>query len=201
MTKRKMKQPHIRDIDVIDLILIDHRFIKEAVETLSSEKADKNIKLAMAKDFLEAVALHSVAEKNIVYDRLESDEEFHFNILEAQVEHGIVDEKVKLLKPKVTHSKTLKDELEAELKVLAELVKHHIKEEESELLPKMREQIDDETLKMMGEAFMKARNMTSNDLRDYPQLQDELVLWKDDVQKVSSQFLSKMDKYVENLKH
>ena len=201
MTKRNMKQPHIRDIDVIDLILIDHRFIKECVETLSNEKADKSIKLAMAKDFLEAVAHHSSAEKNIVYDRLEADEEFHFNILEAQIEHGIVDEKVKLLKPKVVHSKTLKDELEAELKVLAELVKNHIKEEESELLPKMREQIDEETLKIMGDAFMKARKMTSKDLRDYPQLQDELVSWKDDVQKVSSQFLSKMDKYVENLKH
>lgn len=196
-----MKQPHIRDIDVIDLILIDHRFIKECVETLSNERTDKSIKLAMAKDFLEAVAPHSSAEKNIVYDRLEADEEFHFNILEAQIEHGIVDEKVKLLKPRVVHSKTLKDELEAELKVLAELVKNHIKEEESELLPKMREQIDEETLKIMGDAFMKARKMTSNDLRDYPQLQDELVSWKDDVQKVSSQFLSKMDKYVENLKH
>lgn len=201
MTKRNIKQPHIRDIDVIDLILIDHRFIKECVETLGNEKADKNLKLTMAKGFLEALALHSVAEKNIVYDRLQEDEEFHFNILEAQIEHGIVDEKVKLLKPVVAHTKVLKDELEAELKVLAMLVKKHIKEEESELLPKMREQIDEETLKNMGEAFMKARNMSSNDLRDYPQLQDELVTWKDDVQKVSSQFLSKMDKYVENLKH
>lgn len=201
MTKRVMKQPHIRNINVIDLILIDHRFIKECIETLTNDQADKNLKLTMAKGFLEALALHSLAEKNIVYIPLVDEEEFHFNILESQIEHGIVDEKVKLLKPKVAHTKVLKDELEAELKVLAELVKHHIKEEESELLPKMNEQLDQETLKIMGEEFMKARNMSSSDLRDYPQLQDELVSWKDDVQKVSSQFLSKMDKYVENLKH
>jgi hemerythrin-like domain-containing protein len=201
MTKRMIKQPHIRDINVIDLILIDHRFIKECVETLANDLADKNLKLSMAKGFLETLTLHSIAEKNIVYAPLVDEEEFHFNILESQIEHGIVDEKVKLLKPKVAHAKILKDELSAELKVLAELVKHHIKEEESELLPKMSEQLDQETLKLMGEEFMKARKMNSNDLKDYPHLQDELISWKDDVQKVSSQFLSKMDNYVENLKH
>lgn len=201
MSKRHVKQPQIKDINIIDLILIDHRFLKDCIETLIKESADKNLKLAMAKDFLEVLSLHSEAEKNVVYAKLQSDEEFHFTILESLIEHGIVDDKIKLLRPRIAHSKTLKDELEAELKVLAELAKHHIKEEESEFLPRMSEQLDEDTLKLMGEDFMKARKMTSKDLKDFPHLQDELVVWKDEVQKVSSQFLSKMDKYVENLKH
>lgn len=192
---------HIRDINVIDMLLIDHRFIKECIEVMVQEHADKNHKLALSRGFLDSLQQHSEAEKQVVYIPLEAEEEFHFNILEAQIEHGIVDDKVKWLKPRVARATVLKDEVEAELKVLAEIVKHHIKEEESELLPKMTADLDEETLKRMGQEYMKVRKLSIKDLSDYPQLQDELVSWKDDVQKVSSRFLSKMDKYVENLKH
>ncbi len=145
MTRRR-RDTEIRNLNVIDMILIDHQFLKECIEIL-------------------------------------------------------IDEKIKLLKPRVSCSRLLKDEIEAELKVLAELVKRHIKEEESELLPKMTSELEDEMLKDMGEVFMNLRKISPKELRTYPQLEDQLVVWKDDVQKVSSQFLSKMDRYVENLKH
>lgn len=200
MAAHKGNAQEIRDINVIDMILIDHRYIKECIEVLKGDE-NKLRKLDVAKGFLDAIFKHSEAEKETVYSVLEGNEEFHFNILEAEIEHGIVDEKVSLLKPRISRSKNLKDELEAELKVLAELVEHHIKEEESELLPKMNHELDSETLREMGNAFMKSRKLTVKDLRDYPDLQDELVQWKDSVQKISSQFLSKMDKYVEDLRH
>jgi hypothetical protein len=201
--KQKMTRSNdlIQNISVVDLILIDHRFIKERIEVLTNEDAEKKEKMALALNFLEAVATHSIAEKKAIYAQLERNEELHFNILEAEIEHGIVDQKIKSLKPKLSNSRVLKDELEAELKVLAELVKHHIIEEETEILPKMNEFIDDEALREMGEHFMKLRKFSATDLKDYPQLQDELIQWKDSIQKVSSEFLTKMDKFVENLQH
>lgn len=197
----RSKNKQIRNINVIDMILIDHKFIKECIELFKNGEGDKQEKLDMARDFLEVLARHSEAEKKIVYGALENKPEFHFNILEAQIEHGIVDEKIKILKSRVSRTKKLNDEMGVELKVLAELVEHHLKDEESELLPKMSAEIDEEILEEMGQLFMTARQMTLKDLREYPQLQDELIQWKDNVQKVSSQFLSKMDKYVENLNH
>lgn len=201
MGSQQVTRSNIRDLNVVDMVLLDHRFIKECVEVLVSEKAEKNEKLTIGKEFLDVLHKHSHVEREVVYSPLEPEEEFHFNILEAKVEHGLIDEKIKLLRPRLSHSKTLKDEMEAELKVLAELVKAHIKEEESELLPKMLEEIDEETLKEMGELFMKARKLSVQDLKEWPHLEDELIVWKDDVQRISSQFLSKMDKYVENLRH
>jgi hemerythrin-like domain-containing protein len=201
MPKRSNKQTVIRDLNIIDILLIDHRYVKECIEILTDETSTKKHKLKIAKDFLISLQKHSEAEKKIVYAPLKEDEEFHFNILEAEIEHGIADEKIKVLRPKIARAKILRDDLEAEMKVLAELVKHHVKEEESELLPRMSEYLEEETLKKMGQEFMRLRGMSLADLDDYPHLQDELVLWKDDVQKISSQFLSKMDKYVENLKH
>ena len=199
--KRELIQVGIQDINVIDLILIDHRFIKECVEVMIDEKADKRKKMAIAKDFLEAVHLHSQTEKKAIYSPLEANEELHFNILEAEIEHGIIDQKVRSLKAKISRARILRDEVEAEFKVLAELLKKHIIEEESEILPKMKEVVDDATLSDLGKHFMKLRKFSAQDLQDYPQLQDELIEWKDSIQKVSSEFLTKMDKFVENLQH
>lgn len=202
-SKKKISQEvsAFQELSVIDLILIDHIFLKECIEILTDEKADKRKKLSIAKDFLDAVALHSSAEKKAIYTPLEKNEDLHSNILEAEVEHGIVDKKVKSLRAKFVYAKVLRDELEAELKVLSELIKHHLMEEESEMLPKMKDVIDDETLNDMGREFMKLRKFTTKDLKDYPQIQDELIQWKDSIQKVSSEFLAKMDKFVENLQH
>lgn len=204
MTKHKrstQSNPAIQDLNVIDLILIDHQFVKECIEVLTDEKADKRKKLSVAREFIESVATHSQAEKKSIYTPLEKNEDLHFNILEAEIEHGIVDQKIRALRIKLSGIRTLRDEIEAELKVLAELVKHHIIEEESEMLPKMKDVLDEDTLTEIGKNFMKARNFTAKDLMNYPQLQDELIQWKDSIQKVSSEFLTKMDKFVENLQH
>lgn len=191
----------IQDINVIDLILIDHRFIKECVEVMIDEKADKRKKMSLAKSFLDAVHIHSQTEKKAIYAPLVANEELHFNILEAEIEHGIIDQKVRSIKAKLSRARILRDTHEAELKVLAELIKKHIIEEESEILPKMKEAVDDATLTELGIHYMKLRKFSPRDLQDYPQLQDELIEWKDSIQKVSSEFLTKMDKFVENLQH
>lgn len=199
MTKGQVEG--VQQASVIDLILIDHRYLKECVKVLSDEDADKKKKLSMAKGFLETLQKHSMAEKKAVYASLVKNEELHFNILEAEIEHGIVDQKVKLLKPRLARARVLKEAVEAELKVLAELVKHHLQEEESEVLPKMQQEYTDEELDQMGADFMRLRKFSPKSLHDFPVLQDELILWKDTVQELSSKFLSKMDQYVENLKH
>lgn len=201
MTSQKKESVGILDISVIDLILIDHRFIKECTEVMIDVKSDKRKKMSLARDFLDSVLLHSQIEKKAIYAPLESNEELHFNILEAEVEHGMIDQKARGLKTRLARAKVLRDEVEAELKVLAELIKKHIIEEESEILPKMREMVDDATLTDLGVNFMKLRKFSARDLKDYPQLQDELIEWKDSIQKVSSEFLTKMDKFVENLQH
>ncbi len=191
----------IQDISVIDLILIDHRFIKECIEILTDDDAEKRKKWSIAKNFLDAVHAHSLAEKRAIYAPLESNEELHFNILEAGIEHGIVDQKVRSLRTKLSKARSLKDDIEAELKVLSELVKHHIMEEESEMLPKIQKNVEAGALTEMGRQFMKLRKFTAKDIRNYPGLHDELIQWKDSIQKVSSEFLTKMDKFVENMHH
>lgn len=191
----------IQQASVIDLVLIDHRYLKECIKILGDKDEDKTKKFRMAKGFLETLEKHSYAEKKAVYILAEKNEDLHFNILEAEIEHGIIDQKVKLLKQRLLRARSLKEDVEVELKVLADLVRRHLLEEESEILPKMQQVFTDDALDEMGAEFMKIRKFSPKSLHDFPVLQDELIHWKDSVQQLSSQFLSKMDQYVENLKH
>ena len=201
MEKMNKKNTMIRDVNIVDMILIDHRIIKEYIDTLSEAKTNKALKFKVAKEFLSLTLKHSQAEEKVLYSALKDNEEFHSFALEAEMEHKIIEDKIKNLRPKVLRSKKNSEEMEAELNVLVELVRNHLKNEENELLYQMNTLLDKKVLVELGEKFMRNRKMTLADFKDYPHLRDELIIWKDEVQKISSKFLSKIDKYVENLKH
>ncbi|MGE3611301.1 MAG: hemerythrin domain-containing protein [Bacteriovoracaceae bacterium] len=191
----------IQDISVIDLILLDHRFLKLCISILKDHKTDQKTKVLTSKSFLKAIQAHTNAEKKAIYKPLENNQELHFHILEAQIEHGIIEQKIKKLRPRLSSVRKLSDEVEVEIKVLSEYLEKHLREEESEILPRMKEELDDVSLNQLGVHFMKLRKYTADDLRDYPKLENELIQWKDSVQKISSQYLRRMDKVVENLRH
>lgn len=205
MTGSFFNRSHLRqgilNLNVIDLILIDHRYLKGCIETFTDAEADKKLKLVLAKNFLNAITQHMLAEKQAIYIPLEKHPELHFNILEAHAEHGIIEKKIKTLRPRFNNTRFLRDEVEAELKILAELLKQHLLEEESETLPRMNEYLEDDLLKELGKSYMEHRKFSPRDLQDYPELQDELIQWKDNIQKVSSKFLAKMDKFAEDMQH
>lgn len=191
----------IPDMSVVDLILMDHSFLKSCIEILISEKADKRKKLAAGKSFVDALLVHSEAEKVSVYHRLQENERFHFKILESLVEHDLIDKKIHGLKKELAGARGLRDEMKAELKVLAELVKKHVMDEEVNLLGQMREFLSQQTLREMALHFNEIRKFTLKDFAEIPMLQEELVEWKDSIQKLSSEFLTKMDKFVEDMHH
>jgi hemerythrin-like domain-containing protein len=202
LTTGKVIKTSNQPVNIVDLILIDHVYLKECIKILKDEDADPREKIKFANGFMDALGKHSEAEKKILYATLEKVNDLHFDILEGEVEHGITDAKVKLLKPKFAKAKVgdMKEELGAEIKVLAELVEHHIKEEESEMLPKVKRDIDSSILEKLGAQFMKLRKWTEKDLESSPKLQTELLGWQEAAKAISSQFVAKVDKYIESLK-
>ena len=160
--------------NIIEILLMDHNYLKDCIDVLKDEEEDTKVKMKYAKGFLDALEKHSTGEKKALYAPLQEVEDLRSHILESIIEHGIVDDKVKKLTKKLSTSKSMDDEMEAEFKVLAELVEHHIEEEEDELFPKMRKDIDSEILNQMGYQFMVLRQFSAKDLEDSPELQDEM---------------------------
>lgn len=182
--------------NIIDVLLLDHKYLKEGIGVLKDDEADGRSKLKAAKSFLDALHKHSEAEKRAVYAPLVKVKDLRMEILEGQIEHGIADAKVRMLTVKLTGLRTLTDELEAELKVLAEMVEHHVKEEEDEMFPKMRKDLDKTILNEMGFQFMKIRNFTARDLRDHPKLQKEVTGLRKLGHRISGNFMAKVQEHV-----
>ena len=187
--------------NIVDVLIMDHKYLKEGIKILKSDDADPRTKLKHAKTFLDALEKHSDAEKRAVYAPLIKVQDLKKDILEGQVEHGIADAKVRMLSVRLTGLRTLTDELEAELKVLAELIEHHIDEEEEEMFPKIRRDLDKTILNEMGFQFMKIRNFTAKDLRDYPKLQKEVTGLRKLGHRLSSNFISKVQDHLTKAAH
>jgi hemerythrin-like domain-containing protein len=165
--------------NIIDILKLDHEYLKDCIECLTDESESPKTKMKYGKGFLDALKKHSAGEKKALYAPLIEVEDFRSNILEGEIEHGIVDQKVKMLIPKLSKAKSLSEELEAELKVLAELVKHHVKEEEEELFEKMEDKIDSDILNQMGFQFMLLREFSEKDLEEKPELMEEMESFRD----------------------
>lgn len=184
--------------NICDLLLLDHSYLKDCIETLENEKIDKKTKLKVGKCFVDAVKKHSLAEEKTVYTPLLSIEGLHKKIIEGEIEHKMADDKAKFLERKLSTVRSLTDELEIELKVLAEIVSHHLEEEEKFVITQMRKNLDVDILNEMGMQFLRLRKFTAKDLEDYPVLRSEISTINSLSNRLPAKFLTRIQ---ENFMH
>ena len=75
------------------------------------------------------------------------------DVFEAYTEHDVADHLIQLLKS----SRKPDEKFKAEMQVLGESVKHHVKEEESTVFSIARELMDQSERDELGEKWIKAR--------------------------------------------
>jgi len=142
-------------MDALTLLKADH----EAVETKFARfeelgpRALKS-KAAVVADVIEALSVHAAIEEQVLYpalrDRLADDEG---QILEALEEHHVV----KWTLSELEGMNPDHERFDAKFTVLVENVRHHVKEEESELFPKVRSAFTRTELADLGEALADAK--------------------------------------------
>jgi hemerythrin superfamily protein len=138
-------------LDAITLIKNDHRTVDQLFKKFQKSKGAEQKKLA--KQIITELSIHAAMEEELIYP-LMKDEELvdEDTILEAHEEHHIV--KLSLME---LQQMGPKDEgFEAKVNVLGELVRHHVKEEEGEMLPKLRK-LGKERLSELAEQIMEAK--------------------------------------------
>ena len=115
---------------VIDMLKEDHQKVKELFEQFESAEGSESAEIA-ATAIME-LEIHAELEEKLIYPaiRQEIDEDDMMN--EAVEEHHLVHVLIKELKK----LKPADEIFQAKFTVLGELVKHHIEEEEDEMLPK-----------------------------------------------------------------
>jgi hemerythrin superfamily protein len=133
--------------DAIALLRADHDEVSELVEKYERGKnrMDGDRKEEMAQQICEELTIHAQIEEEIFYPALrEASEEAEDALAEAEVEHG----SVKKLIEEIEGSSPDSELFDAQIKVLGEYVKHHVKEEQSEIFRMARE--SDLDLKELG---------------------------------------------------
>lgn len=132
MAKKKAKKKATRRTsgrsapkDAVALLKADHRQVEEWFEQFEKSRSDQK-KLELAKNICNALTVHTKIEEEVFYPAfLEAtrDKDMHH---EAQVEHN----GAKQLIAQIQSSGPDDDYYDAKVKVLSEMIKHHVKEEE-----------------------------------------------------------------------
>ncbi|HEY8537424.1 MAG TPA: hemerythrin domain-containing protein [Steroidobacteraceae bacterium] len=122
--------------DAIALLKQDHRTVEKLFDEF--EKADDDELQSLAHRICQLLTVHAQIEEELFYpqakDALEDDEESLELVHEAAIEH----QSAKDLIAKIEGMTSDDEKFKATVKVLAEYVKHHVKEEENELFPETK---------------------------------------------------------------
>ncbi len=130
--------------DAIALLKQDHR----AVEALFDEfeEADESEQSELATRICQMLTVHTQIEEELLYPQAKEafDEEDDEMVYEAEIEHGSAKELI----AKIEAGNPEDPEFKPLVTVLGEYVKHHVKEEEKELFPALKD--TDVDLKELG---------------------------------------------------
>jgi len=111
--------------DAIALLKADHRQVEEWFEQFESTRSDDR-KQKLAQQICQALKVHTEIEEEIFYPAFLEATEDKDTHHEAEVEHG----GAKKLIAEIESSGPKDDYYDAKVKVLSEMIKHHVKEEE-----------------------------------------------------------------------
>ena len=135
--------------DAIRILKADHKEVADMVKKFESGRLSSDRKAAIARQICLALTVHAQIEEEIFYPAARDSVRSGEDILdEAEVEHDSIKQLVAAIE-----GSSPDDELfEARVTVLGEYVKHHVKEEETQLFPKIRK--SDMDLQEIGAQLM-----------------------------------------------
>lgn len=113
-----------RDIDAIALLKADHRKVEDLFEKFENEKNDRK-KAALVEEILTELTVHATVEEEIFYPACQGTVDDDM-LDEAHVEH----DEAKVLMAELSGGSPDDAFYDAKVKVLSELIKHHVQEEE-----------------------------------------------------------------------
>ncbi|MGB8519254.1 MAG: hemerythrin domain-containing protein [Candidatus Tumulicola sp.] len=136
--------------DVLSLLHRDHETVGAMIDEIPDcEPGDERLR-ELARSMADALTVHAKIEEDLFYpelrDRSEDDEQLT-DVFEAYTEHDVIKHLLALLKSE----KGPDEKFKAELQVLGESVKHHVKEEESTIFKLARKFMSRDELEECGQ--------------------------------------------------
>lgn len=138
--------------DAIRLLETDHQKVRELFSELMEDQEPSEWTEDTVAELIRAIQNHTIIEEEIFYpaflEAAEDSEDEHL-YYEAIEEHGVVDQVITQLQSADPGSPVYV----ARMKLMCDLVTHHLDEEEEELFPAVMELCEEETLDEVYEAL------------------------------------------------
>ena len=139
-------------LDPIGMLKEDHKKVQQLFDEFE-QASNSRSRGRIAREALKELDVHAGIEEQIFYPAFQAEmEESDDIVLEAEEEHHVVH----MLIGELRAMDPSDERFEAKFTVLAENVRHHIKEEEKEMLPKAK-QLGKERLNELGQEMASRR--------------------------------------------
>lgn len=137
--------------DAIVMLKEDHKTVNKLFKRMEGLLEDGGEELrAVVEEICGELLVHATIEEEIFYPAARPELEDEKDVLEAKEEHHVVE----VLVCELLRMKPSDEAYPAKAIVLRELVKHHVKEEEEEMFPEVREHLGRKELQALGERMM-----------------------------------------------
>lgn len=175
--KKKKSSPKTRahpEGDVVALILADHKPLKKLLAIMKDDRKSVAQRKKAFEEFAPLLIAHAKPEERSLYKYMKRDIDLREEGFAAEVEHQLADQLIE-----EARRTSDEEQMAARIKVLAEIVEHHLKEEEKEILPDVKRQTNAKERASLAEKYTLLRREIqaegSDDApheRDIPELQE-----------------------------
>ena len=133
MTKTNTKTLTTKTQDATALLKADHKLVASLFADYERTNSN-NKKKQLVEQICKKLSIHAQVEEEIFYPAVQKALKDHELVPEATVEHATLKDLIAQVKDIEPDG----DMYDAKIKVLSEYVKHHVKEEESEMFPEAK---------------------------------------------------------------
>jgi hemerythrin superfamily protein len=156
-------------MDAITLLKNDHKTVNELFKKFekAGDSAHKT-KAKLVEQIIHELAIHAAVEEVAFYPFIKgASEHLKDDVLESLEEHHVV----KWLLSELEGMNPKDERFDAKVTVLIENVRHHVKEEEEEMFPRVRKMLSRSDLQELGEALANAKKVAPT--HPHPKAPDE----------------------------
>jgi len=150
--------------DALSLLHADHEAVGAMIDEIEECEAGDERLRDLAKSMATALTAHAKIEEDLFYpelrDRAEGEEQLT-DVFEAYTEHDVIKHLLALVKS----DRGPDEKFKAELQVLGESVKHHVKEEESTIFKLARTSMSRDELQECGAAMSEEKSRLQKSAR------------------------------------
>ena len=156
-------------VDAITLLRADHKTVEQLFKRFERAGERAHVEKRQIVDrIIEELSIHAAIEEQILYPvARETVPATDDVVLESLEEHHIV----KWVLSELDQMDPADERFDAKVTVLIENVRHHVKEEEGEFFPKLRDSLSRAALADLGEALAQGKKTAPT--RPHPRMPDE----------------------------